>query len=149
MLELGPEALAACLAAVGEHLTAAREQHAIVIVGGAALNLAGHVRRTTQDVDVYARADTTSQPAHFLPAQPLPDSLARAAAKVARDFGLPDDWLNAVVSPPDLSDPPPRLAEELRWKNLGGLRVGVAGRTTLIALKLHAAVDRDKHSVHV
>jgi hypothetical protein len=44
------------LAAVGELLEKARTEVALVIVGGATLNLFGLIDRTTQDVDVIARA---------------------------------------------------------------------------------------------
>lgn len=37
----------------------------------------------------------------------------------------------------------------MTWKTYGGLWVGLAGRRTLIALKLFAAVDHDPQSVHV
>jgi hypothetical protein len=149
MPELGPDDLRARLAAVGEHLAAAGERVAIVVVGGAALSLGGHLHRTTEDVDVFARAADPDHPATFVTAQPLPVVLAKAAAKVARDFDMPADWLNAVVSPRVLSDLPKHFADELRWLSFGALRVGVAGRSTLVALKLHAAADRDRHSVHV
>jgi Nucleotidyltransferase of unknown function (DUF6036) len=122
---------------------------AIVVVGGAALALAGHVGRTTQDVDVYARVEQRGTASLVLSAQPLPPSLARAAATVARDFGMPADWMNSVVSPAHLVDPPDALLEDLAWRRFGALRVGVAGRRTLIALKLHAVVDRDRDSVHL
>ncbi len=137
------------LAAVGEHLQAGGDRVAIVVVGGAALSLAGVVARTTRDVDVYARLDEQGPSPHFVSAQPLPEPLARAAAKVARDFDMPADWVNAVVSPPHLASLPEGFAADLIWHQFGGLRVGVAGRRTLIALKLHAAADRDPASVHV
>ena len=147
MSELGPDDLRARLAAVGEHLAAAGEAVSIVVVGGAALELGGHLQRTTEDVDVYARVEP-ARASQLLTAQPLPEPLARAAARVARDFDMPPDWMNAVVSPSSFADPPPRLTEELRWLDFGGLRVGIVGRTPLIALKLHAATDRDERSVH-
>jgi hypothetical protein len=149
MPELDPDDLRARLAAVGEHLAAGGERLAIVVVGGAALSLGGHLRRTTEDVDVYARAADPDHPATFVTAQPLPAALAEAAAKVARDFDMPADWLNAIVSPRVLADLPAGFAAEMRWLSFGALRVGVAGRSTLIALKLHAAADRDHDSVHV
>ena len=43
---------------------------------------------------------------------------------------------------------PTGLAHELEWRRFGALRVGLAGRNTLIALKLFAATDRGPPSVH-
>jgi hypothetical protein len=43
---------------------------------------------------------------------------------------------------------PPGFAEELEWRRYGSLTVGFAGRQSLIALKLFAAVDRNRESVH-
>ncbi|TVP79970.1 MAG: hypothetical protein EA352_00375 [Gemmatimonadales bacterium] len=47
-------------------------------------------------------------------------------------YGLPDGFL-----------------DELDWVRYAGLEVGLAGRGSLIALKLFAAVDRGPESVHV
>ena len=47
--------LEAALRALGELLAAADEPAAVVVVGGATLNLLGVVRRATNDVDVIAR----------------------------------------------------------------------------------------------
>jgi hypothetical protein len=148
MSELDPDDLRRRLAAVGEHLLAMGETCSIVIVGGAALGLGGHLVRTTEDVDVYACASRSSASARLSSARPLPAPLAKAAAVVARDFDMPTDWLNSLVSPDRFSDPPPQLEQELRWLRFDGLEVGVAGRRALLALKLHAAADRDERSVH-
>lgn len=43
---------------------------------------------------------------------------------------------------------PPWLTEDLEWRRFGGLQVGLAGRRTLIALKLFAAADQSTRSVH-
>jgi hypothetical protein len=43
---------------------------------------------------------------------------------------------------------PESLSESIEWRWYGGLEVGFAGREPLIALKLFAAVDRDRRSVH-
>ena len=43
---------------------------------------------------------------------------------------------------------PPFLTDDLTWHRYGGLHVGLAGRRTLIALKLFAAVDQGPESVH-
>lgn len=132
------------LDAVGEHLAAAGAEVSIVVVGGAALALRGWVPRTTQDVDVIALASPTDA----LAPPDFPAFLVRAIERVARDFDLPANWLNAAVGAQWRAGLPADLAAELEWRNHGPLRVGLAGRNTLIALKLLAATDRGPTSVH-
>ncbi|PSQ84726.1 MAG: hypothetical protein BRD30_11425 [Bacteroidetes bacterium QH_2_63_10] len=84
------------LSAVGELLEEQGERASIVVVGGASLNLLGLIERTTDDVDVIARASDAGAeeaPALILP-DPLPDPLQNAVKRVARDFGLEEEWLN-------------------------------------------------------
>jgi hypothetical protein len=152
---LRPTDLEEVLRAVGDLLGAEGEVVAIVVVGGASLSLLGLVPRTTSDVDVLARAEPAGEagdPAGasvLVPPEPLPGALTRAIATVARDFGLPADWMNTVIGRQwDLSLPP-TLPADLDWRRFGGLRVGLAGRRTLVALKLYAAIDQGPESVHV
>lgn len=137
------------LAAVGQHLQEAGETAAILVVGGSALMARGWVDRTTQDVDVIARAHPEGSAWRLVPAEPLPPAIEDAVARVARDYGLPSDWLNTVVGAQWRDGLPPRAAEEAEWRTYGGLTVGFAGRRTILALKLFAAVDRGPQSVHL
>lgn len=148
---LRTEELEAALQAVGELVAADDEEVAIVVVGGATLNLLGIVRRGTSDVDVIARAlRTANGDLRLERATPFPPSLARAIRTVARDFGLSADWMNAMIESQWVQGLPPGLAEDITWRNYGGgLDVGLVGRRTLIALKLFAAVDRGPLSVHL
>ena len=143
--------LEAALSAVGELLAAEGEHSAIVVVGGATLNLLGMVRRGTSDVDVIARASRDVKGELRLErAEPFPPALARAIRTVARDLGLSDDWMNAVVEAQWEQGLPPGLLEDTTWRNYGGeLDVGLVGRRTLIALKLFAAADGGRRSVHL
>jgi hypothetical protein len=93
----GSAGIAEALTRVGELLAADGEAFALVVLGGAALNLLGVVERATRDVDVVAfgvpvgeRPPTDVTP----PTEPLPEPLRRAVATVARDLRLPPDWLN-------------------------------------------------------
>jgi hypothetical protein len=142
--------LGAALRAVGELLDADEEYAAVVVVGGATLNLLGLVQRATSDVDVIARAfRTSSGELRLEQATPFPPALVRAIRTVARDFGLGDDWMNAVIGSLWLQGLPPGLAEDTTWQNFGrGLDVGLVGRHTLIYLKLFASVDQGARSVH-
>ena len=59
-------------------------------MGGTALLALGLVDRATRDVDRLAvRKDDV-----LVHAKPLPDDLVSARDRVARDFGLPPQWLN-------------------------------------------------------
>lgn len=121
-----------------------------MVVGGATMNLLGFVRRTTSDVDVIARAYRDQDGTLRLsPAEPFPESLQAAIRTVARDFGLPDTWMNAEVGAQWVRGLPPWILEEITWRSYGNLHVGLVGRRTLIALKLFAAVDTGPGSVHV
>lgn len=143
--------LEAALGAVGELLSADDEQIAIVVVGGATLSLLGLVQRATSDVDVIARAfrGPTGE-LQLLRATPFPPALARSILTVARDLGLSHDWMNAVIEAQWALGLPPGLQEDITWRNYGGgLDVGLVGRSTLIHLKLFAAVDRGRLSVHL
>jgi hypothetical protein len=66
---------------VGELLDAEGEEYAIVILGGAALNLLGVVERPTTDVDIlaFARPATPAPTGVREPPDPLPEPLVRAA----------------------------------------------------------------------
>ncbi len=146
---LYPDRLENILQAVGDLLEAEGAQLGVVVVGGASLNLLGFVTRTTDDVDVIAQVEGyVSQDVKLLPPEPLPDALQRAVARVARDFGLPETWMNTEIGAQWSQGVPPWLGDDLTWRRYGGLSVGLAGRRTLIALKLFAAVDQGPRSVH-
>lgn len=143
------DALAEVLSAVGGLLAAEGERVAVVVVGGATMNLLGIVRRSTTDVDVIAQARRAPDGSVRLArAEPFPASLQHAIGTVARDFGLAPDWMNAAVGSQWTQGLPPALLEELTWRAFGGLEVGLVGRRTLVALKLFAVMDQGPRSVH-
>lgn len=145
-----PDSVETALSAVGELLDAAKQPAAVVIVGGAALNLLGFVSRTTRDVDVIAQSYTDAAGKRRLAqAEPFPPALEEAIATVSRDLSLPQDWMNTVVAKQWSQGLPPWTAQDLEWRSYGALEVGLVGRRTLIALKLFAAVDQGPDSVHV
>lgn len=81
-----PEDIEAALRQVGELLEAEGADIGAVIVGGAALNLAGIVRRVTRDVDVMGIEGVPHGPLSG-----LPTALDRAVREVARDRHLPSN----------------------------------------------------------
>ena len=130
------------LAAVGDVLRERDQSVSILVVGGAALLLSDFTHReATVDVDVLAQVEGR----RLVDPVPLPANLLEAVRVVAEGYGIGDDWLNAVVAtswsghwPPSLPADP--LADATRL-DVGGLTVYLAGRATLIPLKLHAAAD--------
>lgn len=150
MDNLDSSAFEELLHAVGEHLEAVGEAAAIVVVGGSALAMMGWIDRTTDDVDVIARAagPGSGEGRSLLPPEPLPEPLLEAVDRVARDYGLRSDWMNTAAGMQWLTGLPHGFAEELEWRRYGSLDVGFAGRASLIALKLFAAVDQGSESVH-
>ena len=149
MDNLDSASLEELLSALGAHLGAGGHTAAIVVVGGSSLSLMGWVERTTQDVDVIAQASREEEGQRRLIApDPLPVPLVAAIARVARDYGLPGHWMNTEIGAQWHLGLPPGFAEELEWRQYGALEVGFAGRQSLIALKLYAAVDRSPTSVH-
>jgi hypothetical protein len=137
--------------AVGELLTGEGETVGIVVVGGAAMILGGHATRLTEDVDIIATASSWRKgaPRKIAAPDPLPASLLRAVSKVARDFDLPENWMNSDVGAQWDTGLPPGFEKRVRWLQFGGLALGVADRRDLIFLKLYAAVDSEgPRSVH-
>ncbi len=110
----------------------------------------GLVTRTTDDVDVIAQAEEagSAKKVRLLPPEPLAEALQRAIVRVARDFGLPETWMNTEIGAQWQLGLPPWLNDDITWRRYGGLNVGLVGRRTLVALKLFAAIDQGPRSVH-
>jgi hypothetical protein len=127
------------LNALGEQLAAHGESYTLAVVGGSALLALGLVSRGTRDVDVLAIVEDRE----LVSAQPLPAALLDAAHTVARDFGLPDEWLNP--GPTSLLDLglPDGFYERAQHRVYGpGLEILFASRVDQIHLKLYATVDQ-------
>jgi hypothetical protein len=143
--------ISAALRALGEVLDSQGETVAVVVVGGAALVLQGFVVMVTQDVDVIAISRETRELKNWdiEPPEPLPESLARGILRVARDFNLPDDWMNTTIGMQWKTGLPPGFGGRIHWEQYGGLWLGLADRYDLIFLKLFAAADSEgPSSVH-
>jgi hypothetical protein len=141
----------AALRALGEILASEREHAAVVVVGGTALIAQGFVERATRDVDVIAISrDPPDRERKVIEApEPLPESLLRAISRVARDYSLPDDWMNTTVGLQWKTGLPPGFGERIHWEQYDGLSLGLADRYDLIFLKLYAAADSEgPSSVH-
>jgi hypothetical protein len=136
---------------LGELLALESQKYAIVVLGGAALNLLGIVERVTTDVDILAFAHSGSGKTMRLlePPEPLPEPLVRAARTVAQDLGLESEWLNTGPALQWRSGLPPGIEQRIRWRRYAALRVGLVDRFDLIFFKLYAAADsKGPGSVH-
>lgn len=147
-MDLDHDRLTELFSALGAHLAKARVPISIIVVGGANLAVRGLIDRTTEDVDVIARMEDADGERRIAPAEPFPPEFIAAVERVARDFGLPPDWLNAVVGRQWQAGFPPGFEEGIRWSRYGALKVGLVSKPTLIALKFFAAIDQGITSVH-
>jgi hypothetical protein len=127
------------LYALDEQLAAHSESYTLAVVGGSALLALDLISRPTRDVDILAIVENHE----LVSAQPLPAALLAAARTVARDFGLPDEWLNP--GPTSLLDLglPDGFYERAQHRIYGpGLEILFASRLDQIHLKLYATVDQ-------
>jgi hypothetical protein len=127
------------LDALSEQLAARGQHYELVVVGGSGLLALGFTDRPTKDVDVVAVWDAGS----LRKAAPLPQELIDARSRVARDFGLPESWLNP--GPADLMDfgLPEGFPDRVQTQEFGdGLTVHFASRLDQIHFKLYALVDQ-------
>lgn len=115
----------------------------LVVCGGSALNVLGLVSRTTKDVDIVALNITDHLGRTYLEkAAPLPSGLEEAAGKVARDFNLPDNWLNPGPTSALELGLPEGLMERVETKLFGKLlTIHFLSRYDQICFKLYAAAD--------
>jgi hypothetical protein len=134
-----PQAADDLLQALADQLAASGEHYTLAVVGGSALLALGLVSRATKDVDIVAIVEDQ----RLVSAKPLPPALLDAAQTVARDFGLPDDWLNpGPTSLLDLGLPEGFYARAQQRDYGPGLEVLFASRLDQIHLKLYATVDQ-------
>lgn len=116
----------------------------LVVCGGSALNVLGLVNRTTKDVDVVAFAMKDNQKnIHLEKAEPFPDVLLEASRKVARDFDLPEKWLNPGPTSAVDFGLPEGLMNRVETREFGkSLTIHFLSRFDQICFKLYAAVDQ-------
>jgi len=130
------------LAALGDQLAAAGgEPLDLLVCGGSALHALHLVTRTTKDVDVVARIDGGD--GEMRRPDPFPPALAGAISKVARDFGLKDDWFNPGPASALDFGLPEGVLKRAEVANYGThLTVRFFSRYDQIHFKLYAAVDQ-------
>src|SRR5438874_8556499 len=107
-----------CLGQVGRYLD---EQHLtgeILIVGGAYMTLVLRQREATKDIDAYFASNASA--------------IRAAAARVAREEGLPADWLNDAVKGFVYTQPETSL-----WLEFPGLLVYAPTAAYIFAMKAY------------
>ena len=133
------------LSALGEQLEGLpTEPIEILVCGGSALNVLGLIQRTTEDVDVLAYVmRNTEGKISIVKAEPLINELSVAAKIVARDFNLPEKWLNpGPASSVDFGLPEGLMERVITRKYGSKLVVHYLGRYDQIHFKVYAAVDQ-------
>ena len=138
-MDITAETLDTILGALGEQLRALSKQQEIVVIGGSALTALGLVSRATRDVDLVAIAEG----GELRSADPLPEALREARDRVARDFDLDPNWLNA--GPTDLLKwgLPEGFIDRIVTRRYGdALTVHFASRFDQVHFKLFAMVDQ-------
>jgi hypothetical protein len=133
------------LSALGEQIEQiTKDSFELLVCGGSALNILGLIERSTRDVDVLAYVKRGGKgEILIIKADPLKPELSAAATKIARDFNLPDKWLNAEpASAVDLGLPH-GIMERVITRRFGqNLTIHFLGRYDQIHFKLYAAVDQ-------
>ena len=133
------------LSALGEQLESSSvEPIELLVCGGSALIFLDLAQRTTKDVDILAYVKRTNAgDTSFIKATPLKEEFIAAAKKVARDFNLPENWINTgPTSAVDLGLPD-GLMERATTREFGPkLTIHFLGRYDQIHFKLYAAVDQ-------
>jgi len=116
----------------------------LVVCGGTALAALGLVARTTKDVDVLGSLEKGK----IRKIGEFPAWLSAAAAKVARDFNLPEDWLNLGPESQLETGLPEGLSRRLQKKIYGErLTIYFISRIDQIHFKLYASLDRGGYHV--
>lgn len=121
----------------------------LVVCGGTALAALGYFSRTTtKDVDILGTAEVVSGKVIVNHIAQLPDWLAQSAKKVARDFNLPDGWLNTGPADQVKSGLPYGFEDRLQERSYGNyLTVYFISRFDQIHFKLYASIDRGGYHV--
>lgn len=121
---LNREEIERWLRLVGQYLNEQRLTGEILLVDGAYMTLVLQQRESTKDVDAYFASHA--------------EAIREAAARVAREEGLPPEWLNDAVKGFFYSQPQTTL-----WLECPGLRVYAPDPSYILAMKAVAGRPED------
>lgn len=133
------------LSALGEQLAAMKNPPLdLLVCGGSALHALRLITRPTKDIDIVALlAKGPLDGLIMQTSEPLPAHLIAAAAKVARDLQLKDDWINPGPTSALDFGLPEGVIERAQTKTYGPyLTVRFISRFDQVHFKLYAAVDQ-------
>lgn len=120
----------------------------LVVCGGSALAALGLVNRTTKDVDVLGKAEETDNGIKICKIKSFPKWLEEAAKTVARDYFLPENWLNLGPASQLETGLPKDFENRLVKKKYGEyLTVFFISRKDQVYFKLYAAIDRGDYHI--
>jgi hypothetical protein len=141
---LGLPELEEALETLGAVLEGRGLSHGILVAGGSSLLLLGLVTRPTADLDVIALVAQ----GHYVKADRIPPTLAKAVSDVAVVLELASTWLNN--GPASLMDLglPAGYEDRIELRRYGTLDVHIPAREDLVCFKLYAAVDQGPRSKH-
>jgi hypothetical protein len=123
--------IVSALQALGDELTRQGVRGQIFVVGGAAMALAYSTRRVTRDIDAV-----------FEPKS----SIYTAAARVAEDLALPEDWLNDAVK----GFMPGEDEHARPVPDITGIEITTASPQYLLAMKLMAMrIGEDDEDIEI
>jgi len=135
------------LKALNSQLNRIGKKVGLVVCGGTALNALGLVQRTTADIDVVGFAEEVEDQIVVSRAE-FPAWLLDSAGKVARDLGLPKDWINDGPASLVELGLPEGFSKRLTKVQIGSsLSVYYISRIDQIHFKLYASAHRGGYHV--
>ena len=115
----------------------------LVVCGGTALFVLDLINRTTKDVDVLGELTIKKGKMEVKDLKKFPEWFSKSAKTVARDYNLPEDWINLGPASQLKTGLPNGFVGRLTRKKYGNfLTVYYISRIDQIFFKLYASLDQ-------